>query len=152
MIHEVWDHPQEVAAYVSNGLWGDQRGFGNCKGLGFATEADGLVAGVVYHNFEPGAGAIEISAFSDRRDWLSKHRLRAVFSYPFDQLGLRICVARISENNTRTLRIWRAFGADLTRIPDLRADGEAETVAVLHRDKWHQSKFFKERPPMSSLS
>lgn len=152
MIHEVWDHPAEVALYVSQGLWGDQRGFGPSKGLGYATEESGLIAGVVYHNFDPWSKVIEISAFADRQDWLTKSRLRAVFSYPFDQIGTRICVARISENNTRTLRIWRAFGADLHRIPDLRADGEAEIIAVLHRDKWKQSKFFKEHRAKSSPS
>jgi RimJ/RimL family protein N-acetyltransferase len=137
----VWDHPQEVADFVSIGLWGVPGRFSNYQGLGFATETSGIIAGVVYHNFDPCSGAIELSAFSSRRDWLNRSRLRAVFAYPFEQLRVRICVARISEHNTRTLRIWRAFGASLHTIPDLRGDGEAEIIAVLHRDAWTKSKF-----------
>lgn len=141
MIHEVWNAPEAVAAFVSHGLWGDQRGFGPCKAVGFATEKDGLIAGVVFHSFNPWGGTIELSSYSSRRDWLTKERLRAIFGYPFDQLNLRLCVARISEKNTRTLRIWRALGAALTPIPDLRGEGEAEVVAVLKRDTWENSKF-----------
>lgn len=138
----VWDCPKEVAAFVAHGL-GYSTGFGNSKGLGYANETEGIVAGVVYHNWNPASQVIEISAYSSRRNWLNKSRLRAVFSYPFDQLNCRMCIARISEKNTRTLRIWRVLGADFHTIPDLRADGEAEVVAVLRRAKWKNSKFLR---------
>jgi RimJ/RimL family protein N-acetyltransferase len=137
-----WAHHDAVAAFVSNGLWGENRGFGACKAVGFV-DGDKLVAGVVFHNYEPWSGVIELSAYSTKRKWLTKERLKAIFGYPFDQLNLRACVARISENNTRTLRIWRAFGAVLTPIPDLRANGEAEVVALLKRDTWQNSKFMR---------
>lgn len=140
MIVPVYDHSDAVKVFVAKGLWGGRRSIEG-YGLGFATEADGLVAGIVYHNFDPDGGVIELTAYSTRRDWLNRNRLRAVFSYPFEQLGVRLCVARISENNTRTLRIWRSFGAELTPIPHLRAEGEAEIVAVLRRDTWENSKF-----------
>lgn len=136
----VWDYPQEIASFVSHGLWGDNRGFGKCQAVGFV-DGDELVAGVVFHNYDPWSGVIELSAYSKHRKWLNKTNLKAIFGYPFDQLNCRLCVARISEKNTRTLRIWRAFGAVLTPIPDLRGEGEAEVVAVLHRDTWKNSKF-----------
>ena len=110
MIVPVYDHSDAVKVFVAKGLWGGRRSIEG-YGLGFATEADGLVAGIVYHNFDPDGGVIELTAYSTRRDWLNRNNLRAVFSYPFEQLGVRLCVARISENNTRTLRIWRSFGA-----------------------------------------
>lgn len=140
MIHEVWNAPEAVAAFVSHGLWGDQRGFGPCKAVGFADGRE-LVAGVVFHNYDPWGGVIELSGYSSRRNWVNKKRLQSIFQYPFDQLGLRACVWRASENNTRTLRILRALGAALTPIPDLRGEGEAEVVALLKRDTWENSKF-----------
>lgn len=136
----VYDHSEAVQAFVSRGLWGDLRGFGPAFGLGFADES-GLTAGVVYHNYQPDAGVIEISAYSDRRDWLKRDFLRAIFSYPFEQLNCRLVVARISERNARTLRIWRAFGADLHSIPELRGPNEAEVIAVLSREAWASGKF-----------
>ena len=111
--------------------------------MGFANEDVGFVAGVVFHNYEQQAGVIELSAHSTSRRWLTRERLRWIFSYPFQRLGCRIAVARISERNSRTLRIWRALGADLIEIPDLRAEGEAEVVATLKRDVWARSKFMR---------
>ena len=136
----VYDHSDAVKAFVSNGLWEGRRTIDG-YGLGVANAAEGLIAGIVYHHFDPDSGVIEISAYSARRDWLNRETLKLIFSYPFDQLGVRLCVARISEQNTRALRIWKALGAELTPIPDIRADGEAEIIAVLHRDTWNNSKF-----------
>lgn len=129
----------EVQRFVELGLWGGLRGFGECQVIGFADE-NGLAAGIVYHNYDPDSDVIELSAYSARRDWLTKGRLADVFGYPFDQLGCRICVARISEHNKRALRIWRSLGASQHPLPDLRGDGEAEVVCLLKRDTF-KAKF-----------
>lgn len=143
MIVPAHGYQDEINAFVSNGLFGDGRGFGPNQCMGWATETEGLVAGVVFHNWHPDDGVIELSSYSTCRDWLNKDRLRAVFSYPFDHLGSRLAVARIHENNTRARRIWRALGAAETLIPDLRGDGEAEAVAVLKAADWRNSKFMR---------
>ena len=141
----VWDCPDGVGDFVSLGLWGRRANWQGAQALGFFDPAAAqLAAGVVFHNYEPEAGVIEVSAYSTRRDWLTRDRLRLIFGYPFDTVGVRICVARISEHNTRTLRIWRALGADLYPIPDLRAPGEAEVVATLRRDAWQHSIFMRQ--------
>lgn len=141
MIHSTWSHPKEVAAFVSNGLWGGRREITNCQAVGFFNEIEGLIAGVLFHNYDPDTSAIELTAYSAHRKWLNKARVREIFRYPFDDVRLRLCVARMSEHNTRPLRMWRAFGASLHRIPDLRADGEAEVIAVLRLGDWKNSKF-----------
>lgn len=111
--------------------------------MGWATEADGIVAGVAFHNWHPPSGAIEISAYSTRRDWASKPIIRELFAYPFGELECRIVCARHSIRNTRARRIWRAFGATEAILPRMRADDEDEAVTVLHRDDWQRSKFMR---------
>jgi len=98
------------------------------------------VAGVVYHNWNPESGTIELSAASTRRDWLNKNNLLTVFGYPFDQLGCQLCIARISENNDRARRIWRALGASEFVIPRLRGRDEAEAIYTLTREAWDERK------------
>lgn len=137
----VLDHPKEVISFVEMGLWGGRRNFGPATGIGFATAEEGLVAGFVYHNFEPDNGLIEISAFSQRRDWLTRKSLRVVFDFPFGELECRAVVARHSEHNNRSIRIWHALGAEQTVVPNLRADGEAEVIALLSAKTWQASKF-----------
>ena len=112
--------------------------------MGWATETEGIVAAIAFHNFHRESGTIEVSAFSDRRDWLNRQRLAEIFSYPFGQLGVRLCVARIAEDNRRARRIWRALGAREYIIPELRGPDLAECLYVLMRSEWASGKFTKE--------
>ena len=123
---------EQVAAFVASQL-GFTRGFDTYTAMGFGTP---LVAGVVYHNWHPEAGVIELSAASTTRQWLTRDRLRAVFGYPFDELGCQMCIARISEDNIRARRVWQALGADEFIIPRLRGRGEAEAIATLTVEAW----------------
>jgi RimJ/RimL family protein N-acetyltransferase len=126
-------YPKEhVAAFVAGQL-GFERGFDAYTALGFG---EPLVAGVIYHNWNPEAGVIELSAASSGRDWLTRERLRQVFGYPFDQLECQMCVARISEGNARARRIWKAIGASEYIIPRLRGPREAEVIAILTVETW----------------
>ena len=71
-----WDYPDAVRAFVEDGLWGGAEQFSEAsQGLGFVRENEGLVAGIVYHNWSPRGGTIEISAYSACRDWLTKASL-----------------------------------------------------------------------------
>lgn len=141
MIVPAHEYQREINLFVSRGLGVPP--FEMCQCLGWATEAEGLVAGVVFHNFDPDRGAIEMSAYSQNCGWLDRNRLRAVFSYPFDQLKCRIAVARIAESNTTARRIWRALGSSETLVPDLYAAGEAEAICILRADAWQKSNFVR---------
>lgn len=123
----------EVAAFVAARIPGCERGWGKFAAIGFG---EPLVAGVVYHNWNPEAGVIELSSASETRNWLTKARLSQIFSYPFDGLGCQVCVARISEGNTRARRIWRALGATEYLIPRLRGRDQSEVIATLTDDAW----------------
>ena len=137
----VWDMPDHVAAYVSIGLWGDLRGFVGAQACGIF---DGkLIGGVVYHDWNPDAGTIEVTAYFERHDWMTRDRLRKLFAYPFDAVGCRMVVARHSEENRTARRIWKAWGARETCIPELHAPGVALCVATLSADDWRGSRFMK---------
>jgi hypothetical protein len=128
----------EVAEFVSE-LLAMPRGFGPCTAIGFRGKFAELEAGVVYHNWCPENGTIEISSAALHHRWGTKERLRIIFNYPFG--FVRMVVARTSENNPTPLRIWRALGAKEYRIPDLRGPGEAEIVTTLTADQWKDSRW-----------
>lgn len=110
--------------------------------MGWADQT-GIVAGFVWHDFNPDHGTIEVSGYSTRRDWCSKPILRELFGYPFDQLGLRLVCARHAADNRPVRRIWKALGATEVILPQLRGDHADEAVALLHRDAWRNSKFMR---------
>lgn len=113
---------------------GCERGFHACQAIGFERDGD-LVAGVVYHNWSPETGVIELSAGSIIRNWLTRERLLTIFDYPF-AIGCRLAIARTSERNERARRIWRSLGSDEFIIPALRGPHEAEIIFTLSADQW----------------
>ena len=127
-----------VKEFVADNL-GFSRGFGPSQAIGFEDDGE-IVAGIIYHNWEPEAGVIEMSAASIRRDWLTRARLSVIFGYPFGQLNCRLVVARIGEHNARARRIWRSLGAREYAIPELRSPQEAEIIYTLTADQWASSK------------
>lgn len=135
-----FDHSRVVAAFVASLIPGCERGWSACRAIGFLDDAGRLEAGVVYHNWEPENGVIEISAASTHRRWTTRDRIKLIFGYPFDGLGCRLVVARIAESNRRARRIWRSLGADEFVIPKLRSPTEAECIYTLDAETWRASK------------
>lgn len=129
-----------AAEFVAQHIPGCERGFGECQALGFYDGNGEIEAGIVYHNWQPEAGVIEISAASINRTWLNRERLRAIFDYPFNVAGCRMAVARIGEANARARRIWRSLGADEFVIPKLRSPTEAEIIYTLSAETWADSR------------
>lgn len=136
----LYGHSEAVAAFVAALAPGCARGFGECQAVGFLDRQGRLVAGVVYHNYQPEAGVIEISAASTCRTWLNKARLREIFDYPF-RIGCRMVVTRTGEQNHRVRRIWRSLKADEYVIPALRSPTEAEVIYTLTAEQWRNGKF-----------
>ena len=130
----------DVVAGFAATLLGYPTGFGECQAIGFLDASGKLVAGVVYHNYQPQQAVIEISAASTCRNWLTRARLREIFDYPF-RIGCRLVVARIGEHNTRARRIWRSLGSDEYVIPALRSPSEAEVIYTLSAERWQAGKF-----------
>ena len=135
MSKPVYGRSQYVASFVAREL-GFTRGFDACTAIGFG---DPIEAGIVYHNWNPEAGLIELTAASRTRTWLNKANLKTIFEYPFSQLGCQVCIARISEHNARARRIWRALGATEHIIPRLRGPNEAEVIATLTKEAWEET-------------
>ncbi|NRQ13463.1 hypothetical protein BHMPCIPO_00677 [Ensifer sesbaniae] len=124
-----------VASFVASHIPGCERGWENFTTLGLI-DGDRLVAGVVFHNFAPEAGVIELSSASTSRRWLTRPMLKAMFGYPFDQIGCQMVVLRVSERNAVMIEIAERFGFTAHRIPRLRGRDEAEILFTLTDDEW----------------
>lgn len=116
------------------------RGFGECATMGVFND-DALIGVVVFHNWQPEAGVIEISAASTTPKWLRRHVLDRIFTWAFVDRECQMVVARISEENTRLHRIFHAYGFTSRVISRLRGRDEDERIFTLTDDDWHASKF-----------
>lgn len=107
------------------------------------------IAVMVYHDFQPERGVIEISGASTDKRWLNRKSLWEMFRYPFLQLGVQLVVMRVSERNVmwngRGLpRLLKAYGFQSVTIPRLRGRDEGEIIFTLADDAWRANHFHKE--------
>lgn len=124
-----------IAAFVASQIEGCARGFADFTTMG-VTDGGELIAGIVYHNYSPEAGVIELSAAATSKRWLTRRVLKAMFLYPFDEIGCQMVVLRVAEDNQGMVDIARRFGFTSHRIPRLRGRGEAEIIFTLTDDDW----------------
>mgnify|MGYP001186295903 CR=1 FL=1 len=103
-----------------------------------------LVAVMLYNNFHPEAGVIEIHGAATSPRWLTRPVLWEMFSYPFIQMGCQNVVMRVSERDKRLARILTAYGFQHVTIPRLRGRDEGERIYWLTDDAWKANGFHRE--------
>lgn len=127
-----------MAAWVAERIEGCERGFGPCVAL---TVGSPWIGAVVFHNYSPECGVMEMSAAAESPRWLTRPVLKAMHSYIFDDAGCQMAVMRVSERNERMRRIGRAYGYREYMVPRLRGRDEAESIMTLTDDDWRSSRF-----------
>lgn len=133
----LYGHNEVVAAWVAAHIPGCERGFDKPVAIG-VVENGRLIGGTCFHNWNPEAGVIEMSSAGTSPRWLSRKMLKAIFGYVFDRVGCQLVVMRVSERNSRMVRIAEKFGFAGTLIPRLRGRDEAEWIFTLTDDQWRQ--------------
>lgn len=148
----VWGNIPEfnegIAAFVGSHIEGGYRGFGEHMSMG-VIDGHTLLAGVVFHNFNPEAGVIEFSAASNTARWLTRQSLWAMFNYAFNTSKCQMVVMRVSEDNRQwngrgIQRILKAYGFKETRIENLRGRGMAELIYTLTDEAWASNGFHRQ--------
>lgn len=129
-----------VADWVAARIPGCERGFGKCQALGVAHDGR-VVGGMVFHNWSPEFGTIEISAAADDPRWLTREVINMALDYVFDGAGCQMVMAQQDPENKRAVRLWKALGAQEYIIPRLRGRNNAGSIVTLTDDAWARSKF-----------
>lgn len=124
--------------WVAQRIPGCERGFGEAAALVVGSP---VVAVVLFHNYSPEAGVMEMSAAAESPRWMTRPVISAMHRYIFEDARCQMAVLRVSENNKRMLRIAERFGYTPYRIPRLRGRHEAEVVLTLSDDDWKVSRF-----------
>lgn len=127
----------EVAEWVRRHL--DADGFGPCTALGFAKDGQ-LIGGVVYHAYRP--PNIEMSIATISPDWCSRKGLKAIFEYPFNQLGCKRVTALCDSTNAKAINLVERLGYQHEgTLRQGHPDGDAEIYGMLASEcRWLISK------------
>lgn len=132
----------KLATLIAGKIWpGKDAGFVGEYQCIAVTKGDQLAAGVIFNNYDPDAGVIEISCAAWIKGWLTRPVLKVMYGYPFIDCHCQAVVQRVPDEHTGLLRMLKAFGAERYRIPRLRGRDKAENIHVTTRETWETNKF-----------
>ena len=118
-----------------------EQGFGRSRAIGVANSDLELIGGIVYHNFQPKAGWIEVSVAA-----LPGHRcvtpatLAVMYRYPFMELGCQMVAHTFPKSSAHLERQGAALGGMLINIPRMFGREMDGTVCLLTYEDWVASK------------
>jgi hypothetical protein len=145
MLTFLYGHDKAVAQFVA-ALIPECRQLGfadNVKTIGIIDEEGRLIAGLVYHNFSPDHGVMEMSGASISRRWVTRRVIARMFQYPFLECGVQMMVQRIPADDLRQLGQLAAYGYTLTKIPRLYGRHRDGVLATLTYEDWCNNKMNK---------
>jgi len=103
-----------------------------------------MIAGFVFHNYDPRAGLIEVSGAADRPGaWASRTVINEAMSYVFDIAGCQMLYARQHIENVPAREGWKRLGASEVIVPRLLGRDTIGTLLTLTDDQWRSSKFYR---------
>lgn len=108
--------------------------------IGVVNEQGQLIAGIVYHNWDPESGTIEMSGASVDPHWLSVETLRRMYQYPFLQLGCQLTYMRVAADNERLLRQLAAVNYTFIRMPRMLGRERDGVLCQLTYEAWCENK------------
>jgi hypothetical protein len=142
MLDYVYGHDEIVANFVSQLIPETrERGFPTAsKAIGVIDDKGQLIAGLVYHNYNPEAGVIEMSGASlPGKYWLTRETLKRIYQYPFLQMGCQMVVMNVADGNV-VLRTLKQLNYTFIRIPRLLGRDKDAIVCLLTREAWAGNK------------
>ena len=116
---------------------------GNYNAIGVVHQ-EILLAGFVYHDWNPVYKTIQMTLASGTPKWASRRVIEGLLRYPFEELGVQRITVTINESNAASLRLAEGVGFKREACIE-RGAGEFGNIIVLRLfiEEWHSSKFYK---------
>jgi RimJ/RimL family protein N-acetyltransferase len=142
MLTYFYNSPVVISKWVSDHIpHCHGRTFDHAKAIGVMDD-DRLIAGIVYHNWEPEAGIIEIStAALPGSGWYTRETMARMYQYPFQDISCQMVVGRVRAENESLLRIMATIGYTFFLIPRFFGRNEDGVIATLTYEDWAANKF-----------
>jgi hypothetical protein len=111
--------------------------------IGVINEDGFLIGGLVYHNYDPEAGIIELSGAAVDPHWLMRGTIARMYQYPFVQCGCQMLVQRTPIENERLLRQLAVYDYTFIRVPRMFGRGKDGVLCLLTAEDWAANRFNK---------
>jgi hypothetical protein len=146
MLRYLYGHDEAVAHFVAQLIPSCRvRGFErNAKSIGIIDDNGLLIAGLVYHNYDPVSEIIEISgAALPGKYWLTRETIKRMYQYPFLQVGCQMVFQRNSAEDERLLGMLATYDYTLIRVPRMLGRDKDGVICTLTYEDWANNRFNK---------
>tara|TARA_Y100001973_G_C5203922_1_gene339935 strand:+ start:3665 stop:4093 length:429 start_codon:yes stop_codon:yes gene_type:complete len=107
----LYGHDAEVAEWVFENIPHLGNGdFGPCAAIGVLSKKHEIVAGVVYHDYQPDYLTIQLSMASVTPFWAKPDNIKGLLTYPFHQLGVNKIWTATPHESERVIKFNRHLG------------------------------------------
>lgn len=137
----LYGHSDAVEAFVASLIPRCADGFGPCQAIGVIDNDGRLMAGWVWHGWDPSAETMEFSGASLTPKWMTQDILHKLFAYAFDEIGCQMVLTRNSEDNKRLHRQLARYGFTRWDVPRLFGRAENGVFWTLTDDAWRANNF-----------
>jgi len=143
MLRYVYDHHEAVGDFVAAMIpHVGARGFGSAaRAIGVIDEAGRLIAGLVYHNYDPDAAIIEISGAAVSKRWLTRGTIARMYQYPFVTCGCQMVYQRTPADNEYLLGMLASYDYSFVRIPRMFGRERDGVICTLTIEDWQNNRF-----------
>lgn len=129
-----------AAQYISEACY--ERGFGACQAVGFI-RGETLIGGVIYHNYDPEAGVIEISAGMHPSHQLTRGEWQDVMDAPFVKMDCQMIYFKVAKTNKRLRATLRRMGCKEHIVPRMLGRTKAMAFMTLTDEDWFGGRYSK---------
>lgn len=105
MSHLIFGFDHEIAQWVAERIPHMHGGnFGPCAAIGISSDGK-LLGGLVYHDYQPELGTIQLSMAADNPMWARRKNIAGLLHYPFEQLGVYKVWTATPHDNEAALKV-----------------------------------------------
>ena len=140
----VFDRPDIVANCVAMMIPRCRaRGFGKCSAIGIIDEEGKLIGGIIYNQWDPEAGTVQIHGAAVHPRWLTRETIRVMYTYPFHQLGVQMIWQLTPAEDVRLLRQLAAYDYSFIKLPRMFGREHDGVLCLLTYEDWANNRFNK---------
>ncbi len=100
-----------IAAWVGKRIpFVGEQGFGNCVGASALSNDGKVLAGVVFHDYQPQFSTLAFSIAADSPRWATRKIVHQFLAYPFEQAKVDKLWTATPMSNERALRLVKGVG------------------------------------------
>ena len=107
----LYGQDQAVAEWVSRNIpHMAGAAFGPMAAIGVTSQEGNLLAGVVFHDYQPKFRTMQISMAAASPKWATRNTIRLLLSYPFMRCGVEKVWTAMPHTNERAIRFNKGIG------------------------------------------